>query len=661
MYEAGQLKYRSEIDGLRAVAVLPVILFHAGFETFRGGFVGVDIFFVISGFLITAILVEELADDRFSLTGFYERRARRILPALFVVMLVCIPLAWMWMLPRQIEEFSNSLLATALFASNILFWRESGYFAGVSDEKPMLHTWSLAVEEQYYLLFPIFLFLAWRFRRNHVFWLVLACALLSLAIGEWGWRHKPTANFYLLPGRAWELLAGSLAALAAHRRPVAGNDGLALAGLALILFAIFVFDESVPFPSLYALVPVLGAVLILLFARNGTLAARLLSNPLFVGVGLVSYSAYLWHQPLLAFARIYTFGQFDEGVRALTLAATAGLAWLSWRFVETPFRNRSHFSRRFVFASSAAGLLAFGLVGISGNLASDRVLARSGDGAELIAQGLDDWAHPGDLRATKFPDLYVTDPDRPIDILFFGDSHSAQYAPLGRTIAENHSVNVGYLTGNNCAPIPDLDEASHPWCRGRFDRLQTVIDENPGLSKVVIGACFNCYFIAQSFPGYNFKQFRFFYMDGDRPLYFRESQGQDEALEAFYGFVQRLAETVDVTVILDNPLSDSFDPEVMLMRGFRGDVPQFRRKFRNFTRASFDIPERQAALGARIRARLEALNCTSILAARDLVCPDGHCSGRDPEGRPIYRDSNHMRPFYVVETFAKPVEELLFP
>ena len=150
------MKYRAEIDGLRALAVVPVILFHAGFELFSGGFVGVDVFFVISGYLITTILIEDIESQRFSLVNFYERRARRILPALFFVMLVCIPFAWMWMLPYQMKDFSQSLVAVSLFASNILFWRESGYFAAAAEEKPLLHTWSLAVEEQYYVLFPIF-------------------------------------------------------------------------------------------------------------------------------------------------------------------------------------------------------------------------------------------------------------------------------------------------------------------------------------------------------------------------------------------------------------------------------------------------------------------------------------------------------------------------
>jgi len=334
------LKYRAEIDGLRALAVVPVILFHAGFELFSGGFVGVDVFFVISGYLITTILIDDIENNRFSIVNFYERRARRILPALSFVMLVCIPFAWMWMLPSQMKDFSQSLVAVSLFASNILFWRESGYFDASAEEKPLLHTWSLAVEEQYYVLFPIFLFFAWRFGKNRVFWIIVVVAAASLLLSEWGFRNKPTANFYLAPTRAWELLAGSIAAFIVQNRGVKANNALSLLGLAAILFSIFAYDESTPFPSVYALVPVIGVVLLVLFAEKDTLVAKFLSMKLIVGMGLISYSAYLWHQPLFAFARIKLVDEPTMPLMSFLAIASIALAILSWKFVEEPFRSR---------------------------------------------------------------------------------------------------------------------------------------------------------------------------------------------------------------------------------------------------------------------------------------------------------------------------------
>ncbi len=206
------MQYRAEIDGLRAIAVLPVIFFHAGFEWFRGGFLGVDVFFVISGFLITSILIADLEKQQFGIMYFYERRARRLLPALFFMLLICLPFSWYWMIPSQLEDFSKSLIAVLFFSSNILFWRESGYFESASDENPLLHTWSLAVEEQYYLLFPLWLAFTWRFGRSHAFRGVVLLGVISLILSEWGWRNSPSANFYLAPTRAWELLAGSTVA-----------------------------------------------------------------------------------------------------------------------------------------------------------------------------------------------------------------------------------------------------------------------------------------------------------------------------------------------------------------------------------------------------------------------------------------------------------------
>ena len=361
------MKYRAEIDGLRALAVVPVILFHAGFELFSGGFVGVDVFFVISGYLITTILIEDLENKRFSLVSFYERRARRILPALFFVMLVCIPFAWMWMLPNQMKDFSQSLVAVSLFASNVLFWRESGYFDAAAEEKPLLHTWSLAVEEQYYVLFPIFLFLAWRYGTNRVFWMIVAMASISLLLSEWGWRNKATANFYLAPTRAWELFAGSIAAFIVQKNGVRKNNFLALLGLAAITFSIFAYDESTPFPSLYALVPVLGVVLLILYADKDTLTAKLLGTKALVGIGLISYSAYLWHQPLFAFARIKSATELSFLLMSTLAIGSLALAYFSWRYIETPFRSSNIVNSKRLIVLTLAGFVFFIGIGLNGN------------------------------------------------------------------------------------------------------------------------------------------------------------------------------------------------------------------------------------------------------------------------------------------------------
>lgn len=358
------MRYRAEIDGLRAVAILPVVLFHAGLSAFSGGFVGVDIFFVISGYLITTILKDELQAGHLNLLSFYERRARRILPALFVVMALSSIMAWHTFSLEDIQAYSQSLVAVPLFLSNILFWTQSGYFETGVDLKPLLHTWSLSVEEQYYIIFPGVMLCLWRWGRVGLIASLAVAALISLAVAQWGVIHKPNAAFYFLPTRAWEILLGSLAALTSHyviaKTTPFLKDALSLLGLALIVAAIFMLDATTPFPGVAALLPTLGAVLILLYGTSNTLVGKLLSLRGFVYVGMVSYSFYLWHQPVFAFAR------YDHEPALITMlllvVLSFGLGIASWNFIENPFRRQGAMSRR-AFASLfiVAGALFVGL------------------------------------------------------------------------------------------------------------------------------------------------------------------------------------------------------------------------------------------------------------------------------------------------------------
>lgn len=359
------MRYRSEIDGLRSIAVVPVILFHAGFELFSGGFVGVDVFFVISGYLITMILIEDLENKRFSIIGFYERRARRLLPALFFVMLVSIPFAWLWMLPDPLENFGQSLVSTSLFSNNILLILTSAdYWEIKAIYKPLLHTWSLAVEEQYYIIFPIFLLATWSLGKKKVLWLIFIIAAFSLMLSEYGWRKDINSNFYSTPARAWELLVGSIGAFCVYYKGVQKNNLLALLGVTAIIFSIFVYDEKTPFPSLYTLVPVFGSLLLVLYAEKSTFVAKILSTKMFVGIGLISYSLYLWHQPLLAFTRIYQQESLTYFDSYMIVLLTFFLAIFTWKFVESPFRNKANYSSSRIFGLSASMIILLSLIGL---------------------------------------------------------------------------------------------------------------------------------------------------------------------------------------------------------------------------------------------------------------------------------------------------------
>lgn len=370
------VQYRSEIDGLRAVSVISVILYHAGIEFVSGGFVGVDVFFVISGYLITSIIVADLDAKRFSIVEFYERRARRILPALFLVIAISFLFAWYLLMPSEMKSFSDSMVAVSLFSSNFLFWQESGYFDTASELKPLLHTWSLAVEEQYYIIFPLLMALMWGLRKQWILLLFGALALLSFGLAQLGAQKESTANFYLLPSRAWEIGLGALVAACLNYKQVLVNkllaskllnELLAFIGLTMIIVSVFLFNEKTPFPSVYTLLPTVGAGLIIVFAVPGTLVKCILSSKPLVGIGLISYSAYLWHQPVFAFARHILFPRPESYVFLLLTLGVLLISYLTWRFVERPFRNKVSFSRRQIFLFSIVFTVALLIIGLLGN------------------------------------------------------------------------------------------------------------------------------------------------------------------------------------------------------------------------------------------------------------------------------------------------------
>lgn len=360
------MEYRPEIDGLRAIAVLSVILFHAGLNAVPGGYLGVDIFFVISGYLITSIISTEMERGKFTFAAFYERRARRILPALIVVLLACFPFVLIFMLPREVIEFSKSVIAVSVFVSNVFFWAQSGYFDKAGELKPLLHTWSLGVEEQFYLAFPILLMVALRFGRKRAGMLFAAIAAASILYAQFGPQTKE-ATFYLIPSRIWELLSGALLSLwptdkLRAKLPASMLDILAVAGLALIAYGLFRHGE-IRYPGFRALPPVLGACLIIAFASARTGTGRILGSRIPVWIGLVSYSAYLWHQPLFVFARLSGFDRPNVGVAFALTAFSLVLAALTYRFVEQPARDRSWLKKPALIALSSLGLS--GLAGAS--------------------------------------------------------------------------------------------------------------------------------------------------------------------------------------------------------------------------------------------------------------------------------------------------------
>ena len=444
--------YRSEIDGLRALAVLPVILFHANLGIASGGFIGVDVFFVISGYLITRIIMGEMREDRFTIARFYERRIRRIMPALMTVLVATSVAMFAIMLPSEFSHYARGLLSALLFASNMYFQRSSGYFDPAAEEQPLLHTWSLAVEEQFYIFYPLFLMLIWRYQRQWLAaWLLVGVAA-SFAISQWAIDGHGTVNFYYLPTRAWELLAGALCAhIELKRQRLASNQLLALVGLVGLLISLFSFDSSLPWPSTYTILPVASTALIILFGY-GTWVAKGLSLKPLQAVGLVSYSAYLWHYPLFVSAHLLYLSA-DAAVMWGLCALTLLLAALTYRFIEVPFRRQYRYRATLVYMAAALGVMA--LIG------AYAYVAKSDANYAVFEAAMEDkapsqkychWegssklpAHPIDSRCLKSSDQLM--------FHVLGDSHAPQIGYLLTQMLEPTPYGYYDYTHSGCIPL----------------------------------------------------------------------------------------------------------------------------------------------------------------------------------------------------------------
>lgn len=499
------MQYRKEIDGLRAVAVVPVILFHAGFEYFSGGFVGVDVFFVISGYLITTIILSEKEKGTFSLVNFYERRARRIIPALFLVMFVSTIFSWFWLSPSHMKDFSESLVAVSIFSSNILFWKETGYWGVENELKPLLHTWSLAVEEQYYVLFPLFLLLMWRFRKRWILSSFFVIALGSLCLSHWAAYNLPTANFFLLPMRAWELAIGAgIAFYFLYRKSMmrsilshhAVDELLGWSGLVLIAYAVFVFDENTPFPSLYALVPTIGTALIIIFCSKDTISGRLLGSKVFVGVGLISYSAYLWHQPVFVLARHISLKEPTSllltGLTVLSLI----LAFLSWKYIEAPCRKSGFFSRKQIFSFTAIGSIIFIVFGVVGHLSEGYKFRVHPKLAENVSQAKkksfnNELCANSDLSSTQENIYCVLVPNQEKITFLYGDSHAKALMFEAKKAFSKTDYGLLFAATSACPPVKGVYRADNSDKKACYEKNNQVFEDivnNPLIEYVILSA-----------------------------------------------------------------------------------------------------------------------------------------------------------------------------
>jgi len=449
--------YRPDIDGLRAIAVLSVVLFHAGVPGLNGGFVGVDIFFVISGFLIGAHVYADIRRQAFTLSDFYRKRVKRILPAMLVVLAFCYFTSLLLLSARELKSFGGSSIATVLSVSNIYFWLQSNYFAQAADQNPLLMTWSLGVEEQFYLIFPIIMLVFGKARRKNILFSTLLFTICSLAFCIVGTLTHPTATFYLLPTRAWELCFGILLAIYENGRDPMTLYGLqrfanlsSVVGIVAIMISVFFFNSHTPFPSYAATLPVCGAAL-LLISPGGWVNRTLFSSLPFTAVGSISYSLYLWHWPLLSFAHIISDRPLSVtmgcGIAVLSLLC----AWLSYRFIEQPFRKSSLPSRPLLMRYGLVCVLAIGpglLFYFSSGLPKRVPQATAIEAMKIIG----DQSCFGTDSPVISPTCVDTQDPRPA-IALIGDSHAAAIASALREIATQSGFKFYEMVKVSCPPL----------------------------------------------------------------------------------------------------------------------------------------------------------------------------------------------------------------
>jgi len=634
------VRYRADIDGLRAIAVIAVVFYHFGVPGFSGGFVGVDVFFVVSGFLIASVIDNEIRDGRFTLVHFFERRIRRIFPALVVLLSVVNILAYIELFPHTYKAFGRSLSATSVFLSNIEFWREGAiYFAPPSTQKPLLHTWSLAVEEQFYLLFPPLLMLLAGYPRRRTIVTLQVLILVSLSLSIWSSSTLAQAGFFLFPARMWELLLGALIAVRAAptvtSRPV--NDLLSALGVAMIVWSVVFYTTDTPFPGIAALLPCVGTGLIIFAGLDDEpVISRMLRIRPLVFVGLISYSLYLWHWPLYVFA---TYHYLDRSLSAFeiagVIAVSIAIAACSWRYVEQPFRRPGGVaSRRHIFLQAATATSIFAISGFAIYLWNGVPQRYSPDVQAVLAPKMDGpstGCDSGQGEQTIFGlTCKIGRPDVPATFLVWGDSHADVLVP-GIARAANLTGYSGLVVVRGGCP-PLLEYVVRDECRKRNDAILNFIQKRQ-LNTVILGAHWTV----------NAERS---YIDRGELRYIPSGQDSESVElsfeESHRAFARSLHRTVTalhangIRVVIIGQM-----PEIGV------DVPMTlaRNRMRGLSQ---DIGPTLAQFEARNRFVLDTFRSLDGMAdfvyPHRMLCPKLRCAVT-LEGKPLYLDGNHLSRF----------------
>ena len=634
------LRYRPDVDGLRAVAIVPVVLFHYGAPGFSGGFTGVDVFFVISGFLITSLILAELREGSFSIANFYERRIRRIFPALFLVIAACAVAGYVLLFPLAYDNFGETAMTTSLFVSNFKFWLETGYFDLAASAKPLLHTWSLAVEEQFYLFFPPLLMAAARWLKGRYLQIILPLLFLSFGFGVWAAAASPVTAFYLLPSRLWELMLGALVAAApVPVLPDFVRGGIALAGIAAIAAGIAFLSDATPFPGFAALLPCGGAASIIFAGNAGdTPVTRMLSSAPAVFVGKISYSLYLWHWPILIFARTALARDPDLAESALLIALSFLLSVLSWRYVEQPFRRRAIFSwRASLFAVSGSAILAATAMGAVIGVMKGVPQRFDAETRSLLAveEGGNPAVCPGaaPMASVADPPCVLGGAEGDYRFLLWGDSHAdAISRSLSDAAADAgwRGLKAGY---DACPPLLGVWNMAPSQCGDTLAHNNEILEiiRKYDVKTVILAARWAVYATGE-----------FVKLEDDPKIYLNDDQSREVSFaENGHVFERALLRTVAalrnegrrVVIIGPWPEPGLRVPEMLARARLFGASPEIGP-----TREEF-LARQKRVFDAFAKAAEELV--AEIMPTHEFFCAEARCKVA-LNGEPLYWDDDHL-------------------
>lgn len=673
-------KYRADIDGLRAVAVLAVVLFHAFPTWLPGGFTGVDVFFVISGFLIATILSQSLEAGTFSLTVFYARRIRRIFPALLLVLLACLIVGWWVLLPEELAQLGKQTAGGAAFIANLLFWQESGYFDAAADTKPLLHLWSLGIEEQFYILWPCVLWLAWRLRQHlkeHLqqhatLWATLALLIGSFALNAALYRSHAVADFYAPFTRFWELLLGGLLAVL-PLKPTPGarapwfdsqlaRNSLAATGLLLILAGFGVVHAGRLFPGFWALLPTIGAMLLLWAGPSAALNRTLLSNPLLGWVGMISYPLYLWHWPLLSFARILVGETPSASIRCACVALAVLLAWSTTLWVERPLRFGGRGVTKALGLSAVmlvigvAGLATYFYGGFPQRAHIQALQAQALDLTRTKAATSTGWICTDPLFKEGYCSL---DEERPPTAVMLGDSHAQSLYWGLRPVVRDLGGSLALVGSNGCTPFTDLatELTIHERKRGCIPRAQRVVSEilqNPEIGTVIVALRNVPYITGTGFGEIEKDSTTAVWLAEERPGVRTQAAAFAIALDRF---LKTMTQTNKQVVFVHDIPELGFDIKRCLDQ--RPSPFKVGEKPCTLPRQLYE--QRYGEFRTLANEVLRRYLLVTVIDASAVLCDADVCSVKQ-NGRLLYEDDDHLSNYgadYVAERMKTPLAETL--